>query len=39
MDAYLTFQGHFLITAGSGFGTPDHHFVKSFKLFDTNKPI
>ena len=30
MKAELNFPGIFLISAGSGFKNPDHHFVNSF---------
>jgi hypothetical protein len=34
MEADLSYNGYFLISAGSGVSTPDHVYLKSFKLYD-----
>jgi hypothetical protein len=33
----LEYPGIFLISASSGFTDPDHHYLKSFKVWDTSQ--
>lgn len=39
MKADLTFEGIFLISASSGFKEPNYHYVKSFKVWDTQTEV
>jgi len=34
LKADLSFQGYFLLSGASGVQTPDHIYLKSFKLYD-----
>lgn len=34
IEADLSYKGYFLVSAGSGMQTPDHIFLKSFKLYN-----
>lgn len=39
MAVDLEYEGIFLMSASSGFKDPDHHYVKSFKAWDTSSEV
>jgi len=39
MQVDLEYEGIFLISASSGFKDPSHHYINSFKVWDTSQEV
>lgn len=39
MEVDLEYEGLFVLSASSGFKDPDHHYARSFKVWDTSAEV